>query len=85
MIREIDIKVYYECDVGKDTYFDVMASPNAVEDKVYDEMCDIFADDEGFQGLRVDCTDTFYDLEEKRDKLSKFVGCHPDQMKPWEP
>ena len=43
-----------------------------------------FADDEGFQGLRVDCTDTFYDLDEKRDKLSKFIGCYPEQMKPWE-
>ena len=84
MIREIDIKVYYECDVDKDTYSDVMASHNAVEDRVYDKMCDIFADDEGFQGLRVDCTDTFYDLDEKRDKLSKFIGCYPEQIKSWE-
>ena len=84
MIREIDIKVYYECDVGKDTYFDVMTPPNAVEDRVYNKMCDIFADDEGFQRLRVDCTDTFYDLDEKRDKLSKFIGCYSEQMKPWE-
>lgn len=85
MIREIDIKVYYECDEDKDKYFDIITPPNVVEDRVYDKMCDIFADDEGFRGLRVDCTDTFYDLEEKRDKLSRFVGCHPDQMKPWEP
>lgn len=75
MIREIDIKVYYECDEDKDKYFDIITPPNVVEDRVYDKMCDIFADDEGFQGLRVDCTDTFYDLDEKRYKLSRFVGC----------
>ena len=86
MIREIDIKVYYELDVNEDEYSDIITPPNTiVEDRVYDKMCDIFADDEGFQGLRVDCTDTFDNLEEKRDKLSRFVGCHPDQMKPWEP
>lgn len=85
MIREIDIKVYYELDVDKYKYFDITTPPNTVEDRVYDKMCDIFADDEGFQGLRVDCTDTFDNLKEKRDKLSKFIGCYPDQMKPWEP
>lgn len=86
MIREIDIKVYYELDANEDEYSDIITPPNTiVEDRVYDKMCDIFADDKGFQGLRVDCTDTFYDLDEKRDKLSKFIGCHPDQMKHWEP
>ena len=55
-----------------------------VSDDLFIKMCDIFADDEGFQGLRVDCTDTFYDLDEKRDKLSKFIGCYPEQIKSWE-
>lgn len=85
MIREINIKVYYELDVDKDKYFDIMTLPSVVEEKLYDKMCGIFANGDGFQGLRVDCDDWFNFLDEKRDKLSRYVGCHKDQMKPWEP
>lgn len=86
MIREVNIKVYYELDIDEDKYFDIITPPNVVEEeRLYDKMRDIFADDEGFQGLRVDCDDWFNNLDEKRDKLSRFVGCHPEQMKPWEP
>ena len=41
MIREIDIKVYYELDANEDEYSDIITPPNTiVEDRVYDEMCD---------------------------------------------
>ena len=41
MIREIDIKVYYELDANEDEYSDIITPPNTiVEDRVYDKMCD---------------------------------------------
>ena len=45
----------------------------------YDELCGDFADDEDFRGLRVDCNDWFYNLEEKRHELSEYVGYYPEK------
>lgn len=78
MIREVNIKVFYELDPDKN--FDIITRPEIVEEKLYDEMCEIFSDDEGFQGLRVDYDDWYYDLDEIRDKLSKYVGYYNNQM-----
>lgn len=86
MVREIEVKVLYNLpDVDQDKYFDVVTPPNVVEDKVYDEVIDLFCQDEGFEGLAVRCDDWFNLSPDEYHRKQLYVGTAPEQMAPWEP
>lgn len=69
MVREIDIKVLYEVPDNCE-----MTPAYIAENIVYEQIADIFTQNEGFQEMRVDCKDSYNMSITELNRLKDFVG-----------